>query len=290
MESLRHQDWLALHEAVLHLGGAENLAALPGRVLAAARRLVAFDVGTLQDNRGGTANIPWVQIEHQTWGEGGCWRAGVRAMTEYEVDFAPLRDAFFACSAEHHPHTAYFLRTGDGSARRLSDVMPMGKLCRSRFFNEISRPMRLRHQLTVYDSLEDDGTLLLAASRKRTEFSDRDVAMFDLLRPHVAGVWKRALALEHLRERLRPCETAMARATLDAGPAARAAVRRRFALTEREAEVLVWLAQGKANAEIGIILGMGVATVKTHLLHIFVKLGCETRTAAARVAMETLVC
>jgi len=59
-------------------------------------------------------------------------------------------------------------------------------------------------------------------------------------------------------------------------------------LTEREAEVLLWVSQGKANADVATILGMSEKTVKIHLGHIFEKLNVETRTAAAMVAMETL--
>lgn len=51
-------------------------------------------------------------------------------------------------------------------------------------------------------------------------------------------------------------------------------------LTEREAEVLAWVAQGKTNPEVGIILGMSSRTVQKHLEHVFEKLGVESRTAA----------
>lgn len=59
----------------------------------------------------------------------------------------------------------------------------------------------------------------------------------------------------------------------------------RDGLTRREAEVLQWVAQGKTNAEIGCILDMSPRTVQKHLEHIFEKLGVETRTAAATLAM-----
>ncbi len=59
-------------------------------------------------------------------------------------------------------------------------------------------------------------------------------------------------------------------------------------LSPREAEVLLWVAQGKSNDETGTILNMSGNTVKTHLTHIYQKLNVETRTAAAMVAMETL--
>jgi DNA-binding NarL/FixJ family response regulator len=59
-------------------------------------------------------------------------------------------------------------------------------------------------------------------------------------------------------------------------------------LTPRVAEVLLWLAQGKTNPEIAVILGISEQTVKKHVLDIFNALGVETRTAAALRALEVL--
>lgn len=59
-------------------------------------------------------------------------------------------------------------------------------------------------------------------------------------------------------------------------------------LTPREAEVLLWVTQGKGNSDVATILGMSEKTVKIHLNHIFDKLNVETRTAAALVALESL--
>jgi DNA-binding NarL/FixJ family response regulator len=59
-------------------------------------------------------------------------------------------------------------------------------------------------------------------------------------------------------------------------------------LTPRVAEVLLWVAQGKTNADIGAILGISESTVKKHLLEIFEKLGIETRGAATLRALEIL--
>jgi DNA-binding response OmpR family regulator/DNA-binding CsgD family transcriptional regulator len=59
-----------------------------------------------------------------------------------------------------------------------------------------------------------------------------------------------------------------------------------FKLTAREGEVLYWVVKGKTNRDIGDILGSSPATVKKQLEHIFAKLGVETRTAAAGLAMS----
>ena len=58
-----------------------------------------------------------------------------------------------------------------------------------------------------------------------------------------------------------------------------------FKLTNREAEVLYWVVKGKINRDIGDILGSSPMTVKKHLERVFAKLGVETRTAAAGMAM-----
>jgi DNA-binding CsgD family transcriptional regulator len=57
-------------------------------------------------------------------------------------------------------------------------------------------------------------------------------------------------------------------------------------LSAREAQVLAWVAEGKTNGEIGIILGAQPRTVAKHLERIFRKLGVETRTAAAAAALQ----
>ena len=61
-----------------------------------------------------------------------------------------------------------------------------------------------------------------------------------------------------------------------------------FRLTLREAEVSYWVAKGKTNRDIGDILGSSPATVKKHLERVYVKLGVETRTAAASVISARL--
>jgi CheY-like chemotaxis protein/DNA-binding CsgD family transcriptional regulator len=61
-----------------------------------------------------------------------------------------------------------------------------------------------------------------------------------------------------------------------------------FKLTAREAEVLYWVVKGKINRDIGEILGASPATVKKHLERVYVKLGVETRTAAAGMAMNRI--
>jgi DNA-binding NarL/FixJ family response regulator len=57
-------------------------------------------------------------------------------------------------------------------------------------------------------------------------------------------------------------------------------------LSPREIEVLMLVARGTSNKLIGRDLEIGETTVKTHLLHIFAKLGVDDRTAAVTTAVE----
>ncbi len=49
--------------------------------------------------------------------------------------------------------------------------------------------------------------------------------------------------------------------------------------------MLYWVVQGKTNRDIGDILSLSPRTVHKHLEHVFEKLGVETRTAAAALAL-----
>lgn len=61
-----------------------------------------------------------------------------------------------------------------------------------------------------------------------------------------------------------------------------------FPITGREAEVLLWIARGKTNREIGLILGTSPRTVNKHLEQIYKKLEVENRTTAAAKALTHL--
>lgn len=58
------------------------------------------------------------------------------------------------------------------------------------------------------------------------------------------------------------------------------------ALSPRELEILQALATGDSNKQIAQRLFISEATVKTHLIHVYQKLGVETRTAAVSAARE----
>lgn len=287
MKTIRQTDWRRLQEFLLRLHTTASLAQLPGTILGGLQEVIPFDSGSLQDDRGGLREIPWLH-EEEAWQPSVTSEVelGVRVMSHWEPEFSSMRDAFFAASAERHPHSAYYLRTGDGAARRLSEIMSMSALRKTVFFNEISRKNRLVRQLTFYAPAPPGHTLMVALCREAPDFSPRDCSIFELLRPHISGAWR--LAWERERDRAEVRRLLPRPGTRSDAAEVRTAVRRRFALAPREAEVLEWVAHGKTNGEIAIILGLAPGTVKFYVARILAKLGCETRTAAARTALDAI--
>jgi DNA-binding NarL/FixJ family response regulator len=65
-------------------------------------------------------------------------------------------------------------------------------------------------------------------------------------------------------------------------------LRNNLEVTARESEVLLWIAKGKTNREIGQILGTSPRTINKHSERIYKKLSVENRTAAAAKALDLL--
>ncbi len=65
-------------------------------------------------------------------------------------------------------------------------------------------------------------------------------------------------------------------------------LRKAFGVTAREAEVLLWVARGKSNRDVGEILGLSPRTVNKHLEQVFAKLGVENRASATARATAVL--
>jgi DNA-binding CsgD family transcriptional regulator len=59
-------------------------------------------------------------------------------------------------------------------------------------------------------------------------------------------------------------------------------------LSRRETEILGWVAHGKTNLEIGMILGISHRTVQKHLEHVYGRLGVENRYAAMTMALDVM--
>jgi DNA-binding CsgD family transcriptional regulator len=130
----------------------------------------------------------------------------------------------------------------------------------------------------------------LAILRERRGFSDQDRAILYALLPQMERAYRYAKALDSLRMTLRrgkeaEHESGAAGNLPEHGTPQSLCV---LGLSEREAEVLYWVAAGKSSPVISMILGIRHDTVRAHLKRIFTKLGVENRLSAALRALQVL--
>jgi DNA-binding CsgD family transcriptional regulator len=154
-------------------------------------------------------------------------------------------------------------RTGDvTSVHRDSDLVPDVERRRSGMYADFERPSGIEHELMVV--LEAGGpqrTLRLLFTRgPGSGFSDRDVAVLTLLRPHLQAAY---VAAERKRRGLLP-------------------------LTRRQQEILRYVAAGYSNSQIARRLGISTATVGTHLENVFQRLQVSSRAAAVALVSPPL--
>ncbi|MBI4886315.1 MAG: helix-turn-helix transcriptional regulator [Acidobacteria bacterium] len=99
-----------------------------------------------------------------------------------------------------HPVLDYMLRTGDTSARTISDIVPSTAFRRSKFYNEWYRRIGVEHALnTSVDTSRAEGLVVGVGLHRRTpDFSERDRTMLNLLRPHLAQAYHNALVVAGL--------------------------------------------------------------------------------------------
>jgi DNA-binding CsgD family transcriptional regulator len=132
----------------------------------------------------------------------------------------------------------------------------------------------------------------LAILRAKRGFSDQDRAMLAVLRLHMERAYRYSRMLELSRttamSRTEPANHALGATDSleDTDGASRSLCS--LGLSEREAEVLYWVAVGKSSPVISTILGIRHDTVRAHLKRIYAKLGVENRLSAALRALEIL--
>ncbi|MGZ5104084.1 MAG: helix-turn-helix transcriptional regulator [Usitatibacter sp.] len=166
-----------------------------------------------------------------------------------------------------HPLVRAHGRNPRAATRRISDLVPAAEFRRTPLFNEYYRPIRVDHAMAVPIHVRGNELVSFVLNRSGRDFSDRDRACLESIRPHLGHLFRLSRELEG------------ARAAWGVPPPGQESIRD-VPLTAREREVLGWLAGGKTDRDIGDILGISPRTVHKHLQRIYEKLGVETRTAA----------
>jgi DNA-binding CsgD family transcriptional regulator len=148
-------------------------------------------------------------------------------------------------------------RSSETRALKISDFMSSRELHQLDYYNHGMRPLGIEHQMRLWLSAPPGVARYLYVSRRRTDadFSERDRDLLELVRPSLVA----------LRERF---DAPISEHETD------------HDLTERETEILAWVARGKTNKEIAVLLVVSPHTVRKHLERTYEKLRVHTRTAA----------
>jgi DNA-binding CsgD family transcriptional regulator len=196
-----------------------------------------------------------------------------------DADHESLVPGFFANFHEFAP--AHHRRlTRSGTALAVSDFTSRCDMDRLAIYTDYYRRIGIEDDLSINVQLGDVVTCA-AVLRSTRGFRRDERELMNALRPHFRQAWANA-----------QCFATLAEASTDAPAPASGwmpePLEVRFGLTPREAEVLIWVARGKTNPEVAIVLGIRPHTVRTHLERVFAKLGVETRHAAGLRAIEVL--
>lgn len=148
-----------------------------------------------------------------------------------------------------HPLVRFHAYQGGRVPQRITDSVPFEQFRRTALYNDYYRRIRVDHAIALPIYVRDGLLVSFVLNRTRRDFTERERALLEVLRPHLAKIYQRINTVGQL--------------------------------TARETEVLRWVAAGKSDAQIGAILRISARTVQKHLQNIYDKLGVESRTAAA---------
>jgi DNA-binding CsgD family transcriptional regulator len=189
----------------------------------------------------------------------------------YEVQPAGVvafPDAYdlFELHLPEHPLLSYVAASGDGSARRVSDIASDRQFRSLGLYRDFYRHAEVDYQLCFLVPHPGGGEIAVALNRKGRDFSAEERDVLELLRPHVA----QAAAIAALLSAPIPENVDQS----GEGPP----------LTPRQTRILQLVADGCADREVGRVLGISTRTVHAHLQHIYRALDVTSRTEAlARV-------
>ena len=263
--------------------------------------------------------------------------------------------------AHQHPLITRQLQSLNFSVHKISDFLSRDDYHQLELYREVYRPLGVEYQIAATVWLNPDRVTAFALSRRQHDYTERDRAVLEMLRPHLVVAFnhlevasERQIMVESTTLALNEFASAtilvnpQGRILCHAGPglewlgaagsgslpahvldwiqqfaptASRPKLRLNSAsgevyiravptnsrerillvltlanacakgngaavleLTPREAEVCHWICEGKANAEIAVILGASPRTVHKHVEHIFAKTG-----VASRVALTALL-
>ncbi len=124
-------------------------------------------------------------------------RAFFCAYPEDPTDEATLSE--FPRLVQQNPILQYQRRTSDGSAHRISDFISNEELHRLELYQKVYGPRGIEFQVALALTAKSPQVVAFALNRTRSDFSDDELVLLNLLRPHLIQAWRNVQALAALR-------------------------------------------------------------------------------------------
>jgi DNA-binding CsgD family transcriptional regulator len=130
--------------------------------------------------------------------------AGRISLVAEPESFAPSQEllAILVELADEHPLMRYYSTTGDGSAKRMSDFWTQEQFHMSSVYQRVYRYIGVEYQMSLALPAPRPELVAMVATRTSTDFSERDLAVLNRLRPYLAQAWYNAKDQDHLRSLL----------------------------------------------------------------------------------------
>ena len=248
MDQLTLRDWRNLLGAVAILNEDLELSTLPRRTMAALNQVISSDMVTYNE-------VDLVRHLDRVFA------------SPEDRRFAPgtTEHAAFTRHMAEHPVIAHNIAIADPVPRKISDFLSDRQFRSLGLYSEFFRTFGFKYQMALVVHHAGKQMIGVAANRALSDFTERERTCLSILRSHMVRSYRNGIDVERIRSE--SCRVS------DGG--------RGGGLTQREAEVLHWVAIGKSNKDVGRAIGATAATVKKHLEHVYEKLEVTNRTAAS---------
>jgi len=111
----------------------------------------------------------------------------------------PGVDQHLIALADQHPLIHYYAESRDGSAKKISDFWSQGVFHSSPLYEFVYQPMNVEYQMSMVLPTLHSNVVAIALSRSVGDFSERDRAVLNTLRPYFVQAWYSARDRSRLR-------------------------------------------------------------------------------------------
>ncbi len=189
-------------------------------------------------------------------------RAEVLANTMYGAAMPSWLPRVWSRLAPEHPVAKHMRNTHDATPHTLSDFWSPRRLHESSLYAEILEPLGVEDQLSIYADPGRRGVLWVTFNRASRSFTDRDRWTAELLTAGLTAAYTASRARQVARARPE-----------------------HLGLPPRQAEVLRYLASGASYLQISSMMGISLATVRTHVERLYTRLGVCSRGEAVSLLL-----